>query len=220
MNLQELIEKRINAFQADIAAGTFPTTEDFDREMSRVSNIIIATAVGKGMRMGEVQEQLNKKFVPTMKHFYQKRPENYFFASAESKIESFLKDGRIEDARGTLADVTEMLRNRNLVNDAFAAGTFTPEEVKYFGKVSMPELEEQITRAEIAREMQKEQPIKKFSLSKQNPYNGQTVGIIGSLKSLGGKIQEKFKKHKVKVCGGVLAAALLATGLGIERNLH
>ncbi len=223
MKIQELIEKRIQAFQADIAAGAFPTQEEFQKEMNRVSNIITATAVGKGIRLSEVQELLDKNFVPAMNRFYQNKPEDYFFESVERNVEQFLNAGNIEEARGTLADTTEMLRNKELVKDNFAAGTFTPEDVRYFGEVSLPDLEEQIMQAEVAATVRDDRGIK---LSKENPYDGQntiihaiTVTLPEKMKNFGRKIKEGLKKHKAIAYAGV-AAVVLAAGLGVEHNLH
>ncbi len=225
--LNEMIEKRMAAVEADVIAGSFSTKDKFNAEIDRLMSVMVRTAILKGIDKEKAEEYLQENFALKAVEFYDKNvlsdtliemPTDYGFAENQNEIVQLIEKGDLEAADKKIDQILSILEDEDYVKEAIADGTFTQKDIEYFKNVACPYFEE-LKDEKIVPEAEKQgllQRIKNgaiFIVTGKNPYDGQNVKIEHKKQPLkerilNSKLAEWAKKHKVAVTAIGLAAVL------------
>lgn len=225
--LNEMIEKRMAAVEADVIAGSFSTKDKFNAEIDRLMSVMVRTAILKGIDKENAEEYLQENFALKAVEFYDKNvlsdtliemPTDYGFAENQNEIVQLIEKGDLEAADKKIDQILSILEDEDYVKEAIADGTFTQKDIEYFKNVACPYFEE-LKDEKIVPEAEKQgllQRIKNgaiFIVTGKNPYDGQNVKIEHKKQPLkerilNSKLAEWAKKHKVAVTAIGLAAVL------------
>lgn len=228
-NIEEEIQKRLDAFRADIVSGAITSNDDLEKSIAHSKNALLSGAVLKGnIDKLKASSIIEEKYIVSAKQLYKEHKRQTLSISPlietkKNEIQDLIDRDEIDKAKEVMNNIMELLNDEEAVKAGLQENTFFADDVEYFQNDVYPQLLQEINKKipEEKKGFARLGAGLKYIFLGTNPYNNQKtkiksekVEVPSEDRTLLGNIIAWSKKHKVAttIAGAAAAASLMAGG--------